>query len=89
MATKGPDKFIEDMAKSLDVDEKYFDVLSITEGSTVFDYALQVDASSDFTLDELAKKQDDAYANGALDLGGEIQSYTRSETPTETAAAAA
>jgi hypothetical protein len=40
MATKGPDKFIEDMAKSLDVDEEYFGVLSVTEGSTVFDYAL-------------------------------------------------
>jgi hypothetical protein len=72
MATGGPDKFISDMASSLDVDEKYFDVISITEGSTVFDYALQVDASSEFSLDELAKKQDDAYNSGALDLGGEI-----------------
>lgn len=51
MASGGPDKFVGDMAKSLGVDEKYFDVISITEGSTVFDYALQVDASSEFSLD--------------------------------------
>lgn len=56
MASGGADRFVGDMAKSLGVDEKHFDVISITEGSTVFDYALQVDASSEFTLDELAKK---------------------------------
>jgi hypothetical protein len=55
----------------------------LTEGSVVADYALQVDANSEFTLDDLAKKQNDAYDNGDLEkgLGVTITGYTRAVAP--------
>ena len=40
MASGGSDRFINDMTTSLNIDAKYVDVTSLTEGSVVADYVL-------------------------------------------------
>ena len=50
MSEGGPDKFIHDMSTSLDIDAKYVEVISLTEGSVVADYVLQIDDNREFTL---------------------------------------
>jgi hypothetical protein len=83
MEAGGASKFKADMASAIGIDEKYLDIKELTEGSVVADYVLQIDASSELTLDDLADKQNEAYDSGALakGLGVEITGYTRAVAP--------
>lgn len=75
----GSDKFVETMAESIGVNEKYIEVTSLEEGSVIVNYDLITDKNSDKTLDEIKKLQEEALKSGKVNLGGNLLSFKSGE----------